>query len=348
MPSPSRGTYRAAIIGCGGRAHAHMPGLQADDRLIIVALADVRAESADTFASDFALDVHKYTDYKELLERERPDVVVATLWTALHLPVIRDCINAGVKVILSEKPMAATWGECEEIARLADESGVLLTFCHQRRFSSGNRKVRELLEAGRFGKIERLDLFSPPHLLDCGTHSMDQALSFNRESPVKWVHGAVDLTETVNFFNVPAEGMFSGMFYCENGVFGTIRTGTVNMDFWGGVRVTGSDGFVEVMWEGQIRRAVVYSEPDWKFPAVEEVPDEQMNGLVKNALDCLESGAEPELSYKKALVASEILFAFYASAERHERVALPLTGVVGNPLHDMLASGLGKPKGESV
>lgn len=337
-------TLRTAIIGCGGRARAHMPGLKADSRIQVVALADVRAESAELFANDFALDVRKYTDYKELLEQERPDVVVATLWTALHLPVIRDCTHAGVKVILSEKPMAATWGECEEIARLAEASGVFLTFCHQRRFASGNRKVRELIEAGQFGKVERMDLFSPPHLLDCGTHSVDQALSFNGETPVKWVHGAVDVTETVNFFNVPAEGMFTGMFYFENGVFGTIRTGTVNMDFWGGVRVTGSDGFVEVMWDGQIRRAVVYSDPAWKFPPVDEVPDEQMIGLVKNALDCLESGAEPELSYKKALRANEILFAFYASAQRHERVALPLTGVSGNPFHEMLASGLGKPK----
>ncbi len=348
MHLSDRGTYRVAIIGCGGRARAHMPGLIADDRVQIVALADIRPESAASFATDYSLNVQRYTDHKELLERERPDVVVATLWTALHLPVIRDCIDANVKVILSEKPMAATWSECEEIARLADASGVILTFAHQRRFASGNLKVRELIAAGRFGKIERMDLFSPPHLLDCGTHTLDQALSFNDESPVKWVHGAVDLTETVNYFNVLAEGMFSGMFYCENGVYGTIRTGTVNMDFWGGVRVTGSDGFVEASWEGQVRHAVVYSAPDWKFPTVDEVPDEQMIGLVRNAFDCLESGAEPELSYKRALVANEILFAFYASAQRHERVTLPLTGVVGNPLHDMLAAGIGKPKGETV
>lgn len=336
--------YRIAIIGCGRRARAHMPGLIADDRIEIVALADVRPESAELFATDFSLHSRKYTDHKHLLSEERPDVVVATLWTELHLPVIRDCVEAGVKVILSEKPMAATWGECEEIARLAEESGVLLTFCHQRRFASGNRKVRELLDEGRFGKIERMDLFSPPHLLDCGTHSVDQALSFNRESPIQWVHGAVDLTETVSYFNVRAEGMFSGMFYFENGVFGTIRTGRLNMELWGGVRVTGTDGFVEVMWDGQIRRAVVYGEPEWRFPAIEEQPEEQMIGLVRNALDCFESGAEPELSYKKALRANEVLFAFYASAQRHERVTLPLTGVTGNPLHEMLSSGSGKTK----
>ncbi len=339
MPLPSSGVYRVAIIGCGGRARAHMPGLQADMRLQIVALADIHPESTESFAADNSLRVARYTDHNALLAQEHPDIVVVTLWTALHLSVIRDCIGAGVKAILSEKPMAATWGECEEIARIAEASGVLLTFCHQRRFASGNLKVRELLAANRFGKIERMDLFSPPHLLDCGTHSLDQAMSFNDESGVRWVHGAVDLTDTVNYFNVLAEGMFSGMFLFENGVFGTIRTGTVDMPFFGGVRVTGSDGFVEVLWDGQIRRAVVYSDPSWTFPEVPEVPEEQMIGMVKNTVDCLVNGTESELSYKRALKGGEVLFAFYESVRRHRRIMLPLTGVNGNPLHEMLTSG---------
>ncbi|MBC8140042.1 MAG: Gfo/Idh/MocA family oxidoreductase [Armatimonadetes bacterium] len=331
-------TYSVAIIGCGGRARAHVPGIAADARLKVTALADVRAESADTFNTENGYGATVYTDYADLLRRETPDVVIITLWTALHLPVITACIEAGVKAILSEKPMAATWSECEQIAALAEKSGVVLTFAHQRRFSSGNIRIRELINAGTFGKIERMELFSPPHLLDCGTHSMDQAISFNNEIGVAWVHGAADLTDTVNYFNVPAEGVFTGVFRFANGVHGSIRTGTLDMDMWGGVRVTGSDGFVEVFWDGDIRRAVKYSDPSWSFPVPDAVPEEQMIGLVKNAIDCLESGAEPELSYKRAFKAGEILFAFYKSAQTNKRVLLPLTGVTGNPVWEMIAA----------
>lgn len=330
--------YSLAIIGCGKRAAVHVPGINADPRLKVAALADVRAESAEAFNTETGYNAAVYTDYAELLAREKPDVVIVTLWTGLHLPVIKACVEAGVKVILSEKPMAATWGECEEIAALAEKSGVVLTFSHQRRFASGNIKVRELINAGAFGKVERMELFSPPHLLDCGTHSMDQALSYNNEIGVTWVHGAADLSETVNYFNVPAEGVFSGVFRFENGVHGSIRTGKLDMDMWGGVRVTGSDGFVELFWDGDIRRAVRYSDPSWTFPVPEAVEDEQLIGLVKNAVDCLESGAEPELSYKKAFKAAEILFAFYKSAQTNERVVLPLTGVVGNPVWEMIGA----------
>jgi hypothetical protein len=49
-----------------------------------------------------------------------------------------------------------------------------------------------------------------------------------------------------------------------------------------------------------------------------------MVGLVRNAFDCLESGAEPELSHRKALRATEIIFALYESVRRRAAVTLPL------------------------
>ena len=331
--------YRVAIVGCGGRAREHAPALRADGRCQVVALADVRAENAQSLNADFGFGAAIYTDHKEMLAQERPDVVVACLWTPLHLPVFRDCVEAGVRAVLSEKPMAPTWGECREIARLADGSGCQLTFCHQRRFARGNLLARELLAQGRFGKIERMDLYSPPNLLDCGTHTLDQALSFNGETPAKWVLGAVDASETLNWFGVRAEGMAVGTIVFQNGVRANLQTGGPDMDLWGGVRVLGSEGFFEITWDGQFQRAVVYSDPGWQAPAVDDPAGSHMAGVVRNALDCLESGAEPELSYKKALRASEIIFALYESVRRHARITLPLEGVSDNPFISMLDSG---------
>lgn len=347
--------YKTAVIGCGKRARVHAPGLQAETRLHLAALADASLEAAQAYNAEYGWNAAVYTDYAEMLAREKPEVVVLTLWTGLHLPVILACAEAGVRAVLSEKPMAATWAETQEIARIAESHGLLLTFAHQRRFASGNQAVRAELAAGTFGTIERLDLFSPPHLLDCGTHSVDQALSFHDETPIAWVHGAVDLTTTISYFNVPAEEMFTGVFCFTDGVMASIRTGRnekAHLDLESGVRVTGTKGFVEVTWDGQIRRARVYDDPAWTFPALESQPDEQMIGVIKNAVDCLESGAEPELSWRKALRAAEALFALYESARRHERVILPLAGVEGNPLtvileeHAALRSG--EAKGDSA
>lgn len=332
-------TYRVAMIGCGGRAREHVVGLKADERCRVVALADVKPEAAAALNAEAEFGAAVYSDHREMLVRERPDVVVACLWTPLHLPVFRDCVEAGVRAVLSEKPMAPTWGECVELARLAEESGCQLTFCHQRRFAAGNVLARRLLAEGRFGTLERMELSSPPNLLDCGTHTFDQALSFNSEVGAKWVLGAVDTSSLLQWFGVRAESMAVGTVVFENGVRATVQVGGPDLDLWGGVRAHGTEGFFEITWDGQFQRAVVYADPTWSPPAVEDVPGGPMIGVVRNALDCLGSGAEPELSYQKALRASEIIFALYESVRRHARVPLPLTGFTDNPLLSLLDGG---------
>jgi predicted dehydrogenase len=332
-------TYRVGMIGCGGRAKAHVPALLADGRGKVVALADVKQAAAAAMNTEFGLGAAVYTDHREMLARERPDVVVSCLWTPLHLPVFLDCVAAGVRAVLSEKPMAPTWGECREIARLAEDSGVQLTFCHQRRFAPGNQLARRLIADGLLGPLERMDLYSQPNLLDCGTHTFDQALSFNGETPAKWATGAVDTSQLLHWFGVAAEGMATGTIVFENGVRAALQVGGPDRDMGDGVRVIGRDGFLEVTWDGQLRRGAVYADPSWSPPAFADPPEAPMAGVVRDALDSLESGAEPELSYRKALRASEIIFALYESVRRHARVTLPLTDVDDSPFLTMLADG---------
>lgn len=330
---------RFAFIGCGQRAAHHVAAVKADSRCQVVALADVNPASAESLNSEAAFGAAIYSDHKAMLATEKPDVVISCLWTPLHLPVFKDCVEAGVKAVLSEKPMAPTWGECLELARIAQESKVLLTFCHQRRFAPGNQYVRKELAAGRIGKITRLELTAPPNLLDCGTHTLDQALSFLGEVSPKWVIGAVDTSVIHRWFNVPAESMAVGTIVFPGEIRATFQVGGTDLDIWGGVRVTGTDGFIEVLWDGKIERAVQYSDPTWQPPTFDSPPDDQMLGVISNAIDCLESGEEPELSYQKALRASEIIFAIYESVRRNTRVELPVTGFTDSPFITMLDAG---------
>jgi len=326
------------MIGCGGRGKAHAVGLQADERCDVVALVDPNAEAAEALNTEFGLGAKVYTDHREMLRTERPELVIVALWTPLHLPVFKDCVDAGVRAVHSEKPMAPTWGECREMAALAESSGVQLTFCHQRRFARGNQLARKLIAEGRFGKIERLDLYSPPNLLDCGTHTFDQALSFLGEPGVKWVMASVDTSKLLKWFDVEAEGMATGTIVFEGDVRAHFQTGGPDMDIWGGVRILGSEGFLEVTWDGEFRRGAVYADSSWQPPTMEPDVEGPMIATIRDAIDCMESGAEPELSYRKALRATEIIFACYESVRLHQRIELPLTGVEDNPLHALIAA----------
>ena len=154
--------HRVAIIGCGDRGGAHSVGLKLEKRAEVVALADIKPEAAVNLNEKFGFGATIYTDYHEMLRQEHPEIVVVALWTGMHLSVVRDCAEQGVRAILSEKPMAPTWGEAQEYARIVERTGCQLTFGHQRRFARGNQLARKLIAEGRFGQIQRVDLYSPP------------------------------------------------------------------------------------------------------------------------------------------------------------------------------------------
>jgi len=322
----SNSPFSVAFIGCGKRSHHSARGVLADSRCHIAGLADVNPDAAKALAETFEFEAPIFTDHHEMLEQVRPDVVIGSLWTPLHLPVFRDCAEAGVKAFLCEKPMAPSWGESMEMGEIAEKTGCLLTFCHQRRFVANNRMVRELLEAGRFGEILSMDLYAPCGLLDCGTHSIDQALSFNREQPARWVMGAADTSEMVSNFGIPTEKLFSGLILFENGVRANIQCKGPDRDMPTGVRIHGTNGMIEIDWNGKIGRCHVFDEPGWRpEDCPEQDPGDIMKQVVSTALDGLEHGAEPELSYKNALRATEAIFALYESAATRKMVELPLS-----------------------
>jgi predicted dehydrogenase len=333
--------YKVAVVGCGQRGKEHAIGLSADERCEVVALVDVNLPATAALAEQFGFASAKaYTSHLPMLAELHPDIVVITLWPALHLPVFRDSARAGAKAVMCEKPMAMTWADCLEMAEIARSTRCLLTFCHQRRFARGNRWVREQLANDRFGKVERMDLYSPQNLLDCGTHTVDQAMSFNQESPPKWVLGGIDTRTLTNHFGLQSEAVSVATIVFANGVRANLQTGGPDMDLWGGVRVVGSKGFIEVLWDGQVKRAVVYADPAWTAPAeLENKPGEHMIAMVRHVMDCVESGAESEISCQRALPVTGALFGIYESVRKHRRVELPLTGVTDNPFMSMLQSG---------
>ncbi len=312
--------YRAAIIGCGNIAHIHADGYNGELRCEVVGLADVKRESAEKLSADKGLNGAIYTDYREMLERERPDIVSICVWPGMHLQVARDCAAAGVRAVHCEKPMAPTWGEAQELAAL-DGNGVQLTFNHQRRFNHGMLQARRLLGEGVFGKLERMDMFAPAHLLDCGTHSLDLGFMFNDESPARWVIGQVDARKVQSWFGVPFEFMGVGFIRYENGVRGMIHVGD-DKEMGTGIRLVGSGGFIEVEWSGKPVRAVSYADPAWRAPEAEE--PNPMPAVIGSVIDSLESGGEPVLSAAKALRATEVIFAIYESSRRRARIDLPL------------------------
>jgi predicted dehydrogenase len=342
--------YRVGIIGCGrpwksegatgfGMARAHARGLLASERVRIVALADPNRDNALAFQADLGGE-RLYAHHREMLSAEKLDIVCISTWTKLHAPMVVDCAEARVRAVHCEKPMAPTFGECQRMVRACEENGALLTINHQRRFLNRFREAKRLLVAGAIGELERVEGLCP-NLFDWGTHWFDMMNFLNDDEPVEWVLGQIERRGGASVFDVEMEGQGLSQFRYRNGVQGLLTTGTTtSWECW--IKLTGSHGrmTISVSHEPGLR---VWGRGHSDWLAV-DVPnegsdiDKPVTLAMLDLVEALENQREPELSGRRALRASELIFATYESSRRRGRVDLPLT-VDDNAYHALLTSG---------
>ncbi len=331
--------FRVGIIGCGrpwksqgasgfGMAHFHANGYRASADTTIIALADINLENARAFQAAHGGE-RVYADYREMLAREHLDIVSICTWPHHHAPMVIAAAEAGVKAIHCEKPMAPSYAEALRMVDSCQVHGTQLTFNHQRRFGAPFRAARDLLRAGSIGHLQRLE-GTCDNLFDWGTHWFDMFGFYNDETTARWAIGQVDWRGGATFFGVPLEGQGISFFAYENGVQGLLLTGH-GTERPQSNRLIGSDGVIEVALDAPSIRVWGKGDADWRKVQVAREAGENLGEVVGqgvlDVIDALKTGREPELSARRALRATELLFATYESSRRGGRVEFPLAAL---------------------
>ncbi len=110
-----------------------------------------RQESANE-AQDEAGFLHADGDVQNLVKATDIDVVDITLPNQLHLPVIKEALEAG-KAVYCEKPLAGTLAEAKEIADLVAKNSTPFGMVFQYRFLPAIIRAKQLLDEGLIGTI---------------------------------------------------------------------------------------------------------------------------------------------------------------------------------------------------
>ncbi|HQE60900.1 MAG TPA: Gfo/Idh/MocA family oxidoreductase [Candidatus Latescibacteria bacterium] len=339
---------RAVIIGCGkstrtagakehGISHCHVQGYQATEGCKVTACADIVEEYAASYAALYGLPKY-YLDYREMIAAEKPDIVSVCTWPHLHAEMVIHCAKAGVRAIHCEKPMAPTFGEARRMKETCDELGVQLTFNHQRRFEPQYRTVRELANRGVVGKVLRIEA-ACGDMFDWGTHWFDMINFYNNDVPAEWIIGQVDSRTDNKVFGVPIENQGIASFRYANGVYGFFVSG-YGATIWAEHRILGTDGIIEA----HMPVVKVRGKGDTEMRTI-TFPEQKNIGAwsaitfgIWDLVHGLRTGREPELSARKALAGTQLIFGAYESSRRRARVEFPLD-IDDNPLHSMMASG---------
>lgn len=116
----------------------------------ITAVWDDNEERGSAWAKELGCDYEK--DLDTLLARSDVEAVVCDAPTTMHKEVLIKAARAG-KHIFTEKSMAPTKAECEEIAAEIEKAGITFTISLPQRVSPVVQFAKKLIDEGAFGKI---------------------------------------------------------------------------------------------------------------------------------------------------------------------------------------------------
>lgn len=143
-------TVRAAVIGLGDISALHLTAIDLLADTELVAVCDADAARAASGAE--RLGVAGYSDHRELLAEQRPDVVHICTPHSEHAAAAIDALDAGVHVIV-EKPIARDPRQAAAVEAAAQRSAAKIAVCFQNRYNAPVKAAKAVLESGALGAI---------------------------------------------------------------------------------------------------------------------------------------------------------------------------------------------------
>src|SRR2546423_11000836 len=148
--SRSDGEFKIGLVGCGRISRNHFEALRRIDGLTLAAVCDLVPERAEAAAQQEG--VAAFTSYEEMLRRADCNVISVCTPSGLHAAQGALAARAG-KHVITEKPMAITLGQADELVKACDDAGVFLFVVKQNRLNPPIQLLRRAIDKGRFRRI---------------------------------------------------------------------------------------------------------------------------------------------------------------------------------------------------
>lgn len=206
--------YRAAVVGLTGigmtpshsahdpvlgqiMPHSHVSAYATVPTTTVVAVCDLVPALLEKFRADWGAtfpEARTYTDYREMLAKEQIDLLSIVTSDHRHAQIAVDAVEAGVKGIFCEKPIATTLADANRMIETCVARNVPLSIDHTRRWYPEFVEARHLVRSGAIGPLRRIvaHLGGPRAMLfRNGTHLIDAVCYFTESDPA-WLVGELD------------------------------------------------------------------------------------------------------------------------------------------------------------
>jgi predicted dehydrogenase len=264
-----------------------------------------------------------YADWKEMLDRERLEIVSVATYAPVHAEMTLGCVERGVRAVYCEKPMATRLADAERMAGACEKAGALLVINHNRRFNPNYRRLRDAVADGVLGDLTSASLrWGNGRLGNTGTHLIDAVCMVTGRN-VRAVSATLDPSNKPDC---------RGALFHDPGGFGWMRLDGGLM-----TAVDGADygkGGAHMILNGALGRAITTAAGEvrlefWDgrsdhWPSPQGAPT-SMDRAVGEIVDALEGKGPFSYGAAPAVRTLEAIVAFHASHARQGAwVGLPL------------------------
>ncbi len=343
-------TYRAGIIGCGWISTAHVNGYRATGRVEVAAAADISPQARETFQTEWGVQ-QTYRDYREMLDREKLDLVSVCTNSPLHLEMVSEAAARGPRAIICEKPMALSLGEADAMLAACQQADCHLVICHQRRFEARFRKAQELIREGSIGEVTFIRTWCRD-IFEDADHVVDLMRYFVEDAKVVRVAGQVEFADPPAVLRFGHLTERAGLGYIEfaNGASGLVcTTGLARLEQSYSLSIVGTEGILETSGQNHPAPSWVRvkgrGHSEWQhfeapnrllgapkesllkradMPSLEYFWLDSWQGLMESALRTIETGEEGPCSGRSARADIEVLVAMHASARLRKVIEFPV------------------------
>lgn len=341
---------RFVLVGCGriAKRHADLLGNRQIEGAELGAVCDLVPEKAARLAVPFG--VPHYNDMHEMCSREQYDVIAILTESGLHARHVLELARYR-KHIVVEKPMALTLDDADKMIRICDQNAIKLFVVKQNRFNVPVVKLRQALEAGRFGKLvlgtvrvrwcRRQEYYDQDAWR--GTWALDGGVLSNQASHhvdlLEWMMGDVESVfakSITALVDIEAEDTAVVVLKFRSGALGIIEatTATRPKDLEGSISILGEYGSAE------IGGFAVNEMKSWNFaPRLPEDDSVMANYSVnppnvygfghqeyyQHVVDCIKNQKQQLVDGLEGRKSLELISAIYESIETGKEVAIRFT-----------------------
>lgn len=361
MPDIDIKPLRYAVIGVGAGVFSMHASALRQPFVNLVGVCDVREEVGQVRAA--ALEVPFWTDYRKMVAEAKPDVAVIITPHYNHAEIAIECMKAGCHVHV-EKPMALEVAEADAMVETAKATGELLAINFQHRQRPEVRAAHKLIQDGRLGKLQRLNMITPwprsaayygqaswratwhgegggvlmnqaPHDMDLICHLMGRP------------DGVVAWTRT-DLHKVEVEDTATALLSWNDGATGYLHVSTAEAGPRQEIEIVGTRGILKIgmgtltfdEYDADVAEFLSTTPEVWAKPTSHpvEVPLEEIRGdhsaVYRNFYAAITEGAPIGADGESARMSLEVANAIILSSKTHAEVQLP---VDRTQYHELLA-----------